>query len=84
MTTLAHENTTSSRTLLQPNPVLRRLSKADDRAATNTATYQGIAAKTCFFLALTMIGIIAQLRVSAAGVADHYALRQICREPYAD
>ena len=66
MTTLAHENTTSSRTLLQPNPVLRRLSKADGRAATNTATYQGIAAKTCFFLALTMIGIIAQLLVSAA------------------
>ena len=66
MTTLAHENTTSSRTLLQPNPILRRLSKAGGRAATNTATYQGIAAKTCFFLALTMIGIIAQLLVSAA------------------
>ena len=33
MTTLAHENKTSSRTLLQPNPILRRLSKADGRAA---------------------------------------------------
>ncbi len=66
MTTLARENTVSSRTLLRPNPILRRLSKAGERTLTDAATYSGIAAKTCVFLALTMIGMIAQLLVAAA------------------
>ena len=66
MSTLARENKSLSRTLLHPNPILRRLSKAEDRALTDTATYSGIAAKTCIFLALTMVGMIAQLLVSAA------------------
>ena len=66
MTTLARENKASSATLLRPNPVLRRLSKAGDRAVTGAATYTGIASKTCFFLALTMLGMIAQLLVASA------------------
>lgn len=66
MTTLARENTASSRTLLHPNPVLRRLSKAGERTLTDAATYSGIAMKTCIFLAMTMLGIIAQLVVSSA------------------
>ena len=65
MTTLARENKTSARTLLRPNPVLRCLSKADDRALDGAASYTGIAAKTCIFLALTLLGMIAQLLVSA-------------------
>ena len=65
MTTLARENKTSARTLLRPNPVLRFLSKADDRVLDGAASYTGIAAKTCIFLALTLLGMIAQLLVSA-------------------
>ena len=66
MTALARENRASARTLLHPNPILRRLSKAGDRTPTDTATYSGIAAKACIFLALTMLGIVAQLLVSTA------------------
>ena len=66
MTTLARENTASSQALLHPNPILRRLSKTSDRTLTNAATYSGIAAKTCIFLALTMLGMIAQLLVASA------------------
>ena len=67
MSTLARDNNTaSSRTLLHPNPILRRLSRVEERTAADAATYSGIAVKTCIFLALTMIGMIAQLLVSAA------------------
>ena len=66
MTTLARENTVSSRTLLHPNPILRRLSKAGERTLTDAATYSGIAAKTCVFLALTIAGMIAQLLAASA------------------
>ena len=69
MTALARENRASARTLLHPNPILRRLSKAGDRTPTDTATYSGIAAKACIFLALTMLGIVAQLLVSTAFAA---------------
>ena len=65
MTTIAREHKTSSRTLLRPNPVLSRLSKAEGRTMDGAATYTGVAAKTCFFLALTVLGMIAQLLVSA-------------------
>ena len=67
MSTLTRDNNTdSSRTLLHPNPILRRLSRVNERTAADAATYSGIAVKTCIFLALTMIGMIAQLLVSAA------------------
>ena len=65
MTTIAREHKTSSRTLLRPNPVLSRLSKAEGRTMDGAATYTGVAAKTCIFLALTVLGMIAQLLVSA-------------------
>ena len=66
MTTLEREHTTTARNLLHPNPILRRLSKEGERVTTGAATYTGIAAKTCIFLAMTLIGMIAQLLVSAA------------------
>ena len=66
MTTIAREHKTTARTLLHPNPVLRHLSKAGERGMTDAATYTGVAAKTCIFLALTVLGMIAQLLVSAA------------------
>lgn len=65
MTTIAREHKTSSRTLLRPNPVLSRLSKAEGRTMDGAATYTGVAAKTCIFLTLTVLGMIAQLLVSA-------------------
>lgn len=66
MTVLTSKDTTSTGTLLKPNPVLRRLSKAEGQTMTDAATYSGIAVKTCIFLALTMIGMIVQMLVSAA------------------
>ena len=66
MTTLASKNTAPSQALLHPNPILRRLSKIGDRTLTNAATYSGIATKTCIFLALTMLGMIAQMLVASA------------------
>ena len=66
MTAATRETNNSSRTFLRPNPILRRLSKVEGRTMDGAATYAGIAAKTCIFLALTIAGIIAQLLVSAA------------------
>ena len=52
--------------MFHANPVLNRLSKVNERAEGNTATYAGIASKTTFFLAITVLGMIAQLLVRAA------------------
>ncbi len=54
------------RTLLHSNPVLSRLSKTAERSETNAASYAGIAGKTSYFLAITLVGMIAQLLVKAA------------------
>jgi len=51
------------RTLLRSNPILNRLNKITERSETNAATYAGIAAKTSFFLLMTLAGMIAQLLV---------------------
>lgn len=53
-------------TLLRSNPILYRLSKSTERAETDTATYAGIATKTCYFLLITLAGLVAQLLVQAA------------------
>ncbi len=55
-----------SRTLLHSNPVLSRLSKVSERTQEGAATYQGIAAKTTYFLLVTLVGMVAQLLVMAA------------------
>ncbi|MBR4332427.1 MAG: Bax inhibitor-1/YccA family protein [Clostridia bacterium] len=55
-----------SRTLVHSNPVLSRLSKVSERTETNTAAYTGIAAKTLYFLLMTLVGMVAQLLVKAA------------------
>ena len=56
----------TSRSILRANPVLNRLGKVKERSETDAASYSGIAAKTTFFLAVTLIGMIAQLLVKAA------------------
>ena len=65
MSTLTREpkSTRTNRTLLHSNPILSRLSKVDERTETNAASYVGIAAKTSFFLLVTLIGMVAQLIV---------------------
>ena len=65
MNTLAREPQTT-RTLVHSNPVLSRLSKVTERAETNAASYTGVAVKTCYFLLITMLGMVAQLLVKAA------------------
>ena len=67
MTTLRNEtNVNKTKTLFHSNPVLSRLSKVTERAESSTASYAGIASKTCYFLLITLIGMVAQLIVKAA------------------
>ena len=66
MSTLSRDHAPKTRTLLHSNPVLSRLSKITERSETDSATYAGIARKTLYFLAITLVGMIAQLLVSAA------------------
>ncbi len=68
MTAAVRNNRSLSR-MLHPNPILRRLSRTGARTLTENATYAGIAAKTCFFLALTVLGMIAQILVASAFAA---------------
>lgn len=56
----------NNRPLFHSNPVLSRLSKVTERVDTNAATYGGIAAKTSYFLLITLAGMLAQLLVTAA------------------
>ena len=48
-------------TFFHANPILTRLSRIDERADDNCASYAGIASKTAVFLIITLIGIIAHL-----------------------
>lgn len=66
MTALPGKKKETGMTLFRPNPILNRLARVEERARDNTATYAGIASKTCFFLLLTLAGMIAQILVSAA------------------
>ena len=68
MSTLSDSNKTGMPTLFHSNPILSRLSRAEKSTAGEIATYGGIAAKTTFFLVLTLIGMIAQLLVRSAFV----------------
>jgi len=43
--------------------VLSRLSKVNERSVDNAASYAGIAAKTSYFLLITLLGMVAQLLV---------------------
>lgn len=54
------------KTIISSNPILRRMSKTEERAQNNAATYTGIAAKTTYFLLVTVLGIMAQLLVMGA------------------
>jgi len=51
------------RTIFHANPILSRLSKVKERADSDAASYAGIAFKTCYFLLLTLAGMIAQVIV---------------------
>ena len=57
-------------TILRSNPVLTRLSKVSERSDTDAATYSGIAAKTTYFLLITLVGMVAQLLVKAAMASE--------------
>ena len=64
--TLTRQPRNSNRTLLHSNPVLSRLSRVEERATTDAATYGGIASKTTYFLLITLVGMLGQLLVKAA------------------
>ncbi len=64
MSTLERE--VKPKTLLHSNPVLTRMGKIKERSETDAATNQGIAVKTAFFLAVTLVGMVAQLLVKSA------------------
>ena len=67
MTTIRNETSVpKTKTLFHSNPVLSRLSKVTERAESNAASYVGIASKTCYFLLITLVGMVAQLIVKAA------------------
>ena len=59
-----------NRTLFHSNPVLSRLSRAEARDVSNAATYAGIAAKTSYFLLVTLAGMVAQLLVKNLMAAE--------------
>ena len=66
MSTLARETKPKTTTLVQSNPILRKLSKITERTETNAASYAGIATKTSYFLLVTLVGMVAQLLVKMA------------------
>ena len=66
MSTLKQNAANTNRTFFRANPILYRLSKIDERTETDTATYAGIAAKTSYFLLVTLMGVVVQLLVKAA------------------
>lgn len=70
MSTLTREPKSGTRTILQSNPILRRMSKITERSDTNAATYRGIAMKTTFFLVVTLAGMIAQLLVMTSSLSQ--------------
>ncbi len=63
MSTLTRETKPKTTTLVQSNPILRKLSKITERTETDAASYAGIAAKTGYFLLVTLAGMVAQLLV---------------------
>ena len=56
---------TKKSSFLASNPVLRRLDTVDEYAATDSASYGGIAVKTIYFLLFSVAGIILQLILSS-------------------
>ena len=66
MSTAFRKSSAKTGTLLRANPILNRLGKVQERAETNTATYAGIASKTTYFLAVTLVGMVLQMIVNAA------------------
>ena len=64
MSTLSQGSKQKTTTLFHSNPVLSRLSKVTERSETDAASYMGIAIKTCYFLVITLVGMIVQLIVS--------------------
>lgn len=66
MSTLTRETKPKTTTLVQSNPILRKLSKITERTETDAASYAGIATKTGYFLLVTLAGMVAQLLVKMA------------------
>lgn len=63
MSTVSSGKKQKSSSLFRPNPVLSRLSKVEDRSASDAVTYTGVAAKVSYFLLVTLAGLVAQLVV---------------------
>lgn len=61
----ASSNTKTKNSFLNPNPIMRRLTKINEHTDTNCCTYGGIAAKTTYFLLFTVVGIVLQMALKS-------------------
>ena len=60
--------------LFHANPILKKLSKAQDHAESSCATYRGIALKTCYFMIATLFGLLLQVILQNTVLAGQAAL----------
>lgn len=63
-------NTQKRRSILNPNPVMRKLSRVDEYSETNSATYGGITLKVVYFMLLTIGGIVVERILSSRLVSS--------------
>ncbi len=64
------------------NPVLKRMSNYNDLTSDSNATYKGIAMKTCYFLALIVLGVIAFFYMHNYFAHAGYTAFQISEDVY--
>ena len=59
--TLASGNTRSTGFLLNPNPIIRKLSKIEEADAENCCSYSGIQTKLIYFMVMVFVGVVLNL-----------------------
>ena len=59
--TLASGNTRSTGFLLNPNPIIRKLSKIEETDAENCCSYSGIQTKLIYFMVMVFVGVALNL-----------------------
>lgn len=59
--TLASGNTRSTGFLLNPNPIIRKLSKIEEADAENCCSYSGIQTKLIYFMVMVFVGVALNL-----------------------
>lgn len=59
--TLASGNTRSTGFLLNPNPIIRKLSKIEETDAENCCSYSGIQTKLIYFMVMVFVGVVLNL-----------------------